>query len=35
LGLQNKKEQLIQTLKLYKSCQTRENFDKIIDMLTK
>jgi putative serine/threonine protein kinase len=35
LGLQNKKEQLIQTLKLYKACQTRENFDKIIDVLTK
>ena len=35
LGLQNKKEQLIQILKLYKSCQTRENFDKIIDLLTK
>ena len=35
LGLQNKKEQLVQTLKLYKSCQTRENFDKIIDLLIK
>ena len=35
LGLQNKKEQLIQTLKLYKSCQTRENFEKIIDLLIK
>ncbi|MFZ0742566.1 MAG: RIO1 family regulatory kinase/ATPase [Nitrososphaeraceae archaeon] len=33
LSLQNKKERLIYALKLYKSCQTRTNFDKILDLI--
>jgi putative serine/threonine protein kinase len=33
LSLHNKKEKLIYALKLYKTCQTRKSFDKILDVL--
>jgi len=33
LFLQNKKERLIKTLRLYKSCQTRASFDKLLHLL--
>jgi putative serine/threonine protein kinase len=33
LGLENKRENIIQKLKAYKSYQTRVNFEKILDML--